>query len=241
MLVRIAICDDEKENVTLHEEIIKESLQSFGIGYEITTYTCSSNLLSDITEDGFFYDLLLLDIEMPDVTGMELTKKIKPFLPNIKVIFITSHMEYAIDAFELAVFRYVPKNDLEKRLKTAVADAAKLIELEAGKEYMIRAAGRMEKIPYRDIFYIERDGGKNSVIYSIVGTSKVRKSLQQVFEELAAPEFIFIDRGCIVNIMQIMKVADGMAFLKNGESLPISRAHLQAVKQQINRFWGTHI
>lgn len=112
----------------------------------------------------------------------------------------------------------MPKNDLEKRLKTAVADAAKLIELEAGKEYMIRAAGRMEKIPYRDIFYIERDGGKNSVIYSIVGTSKVRKSLQQVFEELAAPEFIFIDRGCIVNIMQIMKVADGMAFLKNGES-----------------------
>lgn len=241
MLVRLAICDDEKEHVTLHEKIIKESLQSCGIGYEITTYTYSSNLLFDITEDRFFYDLLLLDIEMPDVTGMELTKKIKPFLPNIKVIFITSHMEYAIDAFELAVFRYVPKNDLEKRLKTAVADAAKLIELEAGKEYMIRAAGRMEKIPYRDIFYIERDGGKNSVIYSIVRTSKVRKSLQQVFEELAAPEFIFIDRGCIVNIMQIMKVADGMAFLKNGESLPISRTHLQAVKQQINRFWGTHI
>lgn len=49
---------------------------------------------------------------MPDVTGME----------------------YAIDAFELSIFRYVPQNDLEKRLKTVVADAAKLIELEAGKE-----------------------------------------------------------------------------------------------------------
>jgi DNA-binding LytR/AlgR family response regulator len=241
VLVRIAICDDEKEAVTLHEEIIKDSLQSCGIGYEITTYTYSSNLLSDITEDGFFYDLLLLDIEMPDVTGMELAGKIKPFLPNIKVIFITSHMEYAIDAFELSIFRYVPKNDLEKRMKTAVADAAKLIELEAGKEYIIQTAGRMEKIPYRDIFYIQRDGGKNSAIHSNVGASKVRKSLQQVYEELAAPEFIFIDRGCIVNIIQIMKVADGMASLKNGETLPISRSHLQTVKQQINRFWGTHI
>lgn len=74
-----------------------------------------------------------------------------------------------------------------------------------------------------------------------VGTSKVRKSLQQVFEELTAPEFIFIDMGCIVNIIQIMKVAGGMAFLKNGEALPVSRSHLQAVKQQINKFWGTHI
>ena len=241
VLVRIAICDDEKEAVLLHEEIIKDSLQSCGIGYEITTYTYGSNLLIDITEDGFFYDLILLDIEMPDVTGMELSQKIKPFLPNIKVIFITSHMEYAIDAFELSIFRYVPKNDLEKRLKTAVADAARLTLLEAGKEYIIQAAGRMEKIPYRDIFYIRRDGGKNSAIYSNVGTSKVRKSLQQVFEELAAPEFIFIDRGCIVNIIQIMKVADGMAFLKNGEALQISRSHLQEVKRQINRFWGTHI
>ena len=56
VLVRIAICDDEKEAVTLHEEIIKDSLQSCGIGYEITTYTYSNNLLSDITED----ELMLL-------------------------------------------------------------------------------------------------------------------------------------------------------------------------------------
>ena len=50
-----------------------------------------------------------------------------------------------------------------------------------------------------------------------VGIAKVRKSLQQVFDELNTPEFIFIDRGCIVNIIQIMKVSDGMAVLKNGE------------------------
>ena len=240
-LVRIAICDDDKEAVKSHGDIVKNCLRSCGIGYEIATYTQSSNLLFDITDDHFFYDLILLDIEMPGMTGMELSEKIKPHLPNVKIIFITSHIEYAIDAFELSIFRYVPKSDLSNRLVSAVVDAAKLIELEAGREYIIQAARRMEKIPYKDIFYIRRDGGKNSMICSRLGISKVRKSLQQVFDELQAQEFIFSDRGYIVNIIQIMKVSDSMAYLKNGEMLPISRSHLQEVKKQINRFWGAHI
>ena len=241
ILVRIAICDDDKDSVALHEDIVKRSLQACGIGYEITTYTQSSNLLCDITDDRFFYDLILLDIEMPGMTGMEISERIKPYLPNVKIIFVTSHIEYAIDAFELSIFRYVPKNNLDNRLVSAVVDAAKLIELETDQEYVIQAAGRMEKIPYKDIFYVQRDGGKNSMIVSNMGTSKVRKSLQQVFEELNTPEFIFIDRGYIVNIIQIMKIGDGMAYLKNGETLPVSRSHLQEVKQQINKFWGAHI
>ena len=239
-MVRIAICDDEKNAVNLHEDIVKNSLQACGIGYEITTYIHSRNLLCDIIDDNFFYDLILLDNEMPDVTGMELSEKIKPYLPNVKIIFITSHVEYAIDAFELSIFRYVPKNNLKVKLTAAVTDAAKLIELEAGQEYTIQTTNRLEKIPYKDIFYIQRDG-KNVSIVSSAGTSKVRKSLQQVFNELNTSEFIFIDRGHIVNIIQIMKVSDGMAVLKNGEQLPISRSHLQEVKRQINQFWGAHI
>lgn len=73
----------------------------------------------------------------------------------------------------------------------AVTDAAKLIELEAGKEYAIQTSSRMEKIPYKDIYYIQRDG-KNASIVSSIGISKVRKSLQQVFDELNTLEFIFL-------------------------------------------------
>lgn len=239
-MIRIAICDDNRYAVSSHKDLVKSCLQTSGIGYEIKTYINSYNLLCDIIDDRFFYDLLLLDIEMPDITGMELSKKIKPYLPNVKIIFITSHLEYAIDAFELSIFRYVPKNNLEVKLTAAVIDAAKLIELEAGQEYTIQTSNRLERIPYKEIYYIQRDG-KNASIISSAGVSKVRKSLQQVFDELNAPEFIFIDRGYIVNIIQIMKVSDSMALLKNGEQLPISRSHLQEVKQQINRFWGAHI
>lgn len=239
-MLHIAICDDDKNAVRSHAKITEKSLGQCGSMGEITAYTNSGSLLYDIAEDKFFFDLILLDIEMPDKNGMEIAEKIKPYLPNVKIIFITSHIEYAIDAFELAVFRYVPKNDIEKRLPQAIQDAVKLILLEDGKTYTIQTSSRLEKIPYKEIYCIERDG-KNASITAVCGISKVRKSLQQVYEELGAEEFIYIDRGCIVNMIHIMQIKDGAAVLKNGASLPISRSHLQDVKQQINTYWGRHI
>lgn len=239
-MVRIAICDDEKKIVMLHKELIQNVLQSCGSVFEISIYTHSDNLLYDIIEDGLFYDLLLLDIEMPEVTGMTIAERIKPYLPNTKIIFITSHVEYAIDAFELSIFRYVPKDDIDKRLPSAIRDAVKLIELEDGKVYTIQTNCRLEKIPYKEIYYIEREG-KNASIRTTSGVSRVRKSLQQVYAELASVEFIFVDRGYIVNIIHIMQIKDSIAVLKNGIALPISRSHLQEVKEQINAYWGMHI
>ncbi len=239
-MLRIAICDDESQYVENHAKVIEQVLKQCGSVGELSKYTHSDNLLYDITEDQFFYDLILLDVEMPEYSGMELAAKIKPYLPNVKIIFITSHIEYAIDAFELSIFRYVPKNDMEKRLPVAIRDAVKLIELENGKVYTIQTNTRMEKIPYKEIYYIERDG-KNARIVTESGESKVRKSLQQVYEELDSEEFIFVERGCIVNMIHIVQIKEGMAVLKNGESCVISRSHLQSVKEQINAYWGAHI
>lgn len=239
-MIHIAICDDDAQMVAGHQAKVEECLKQLGSAGQITTYTSSDNILYDITEDEKFYDLVLLDIEMPGFTGMQVAEKIKPYLPNAKVIFITSHIEFAIDAFELFVFRYVPKQDMERRLPQAVSDAIKLIELEEGKSYTIQTNSRLEKIPYKDILYIMKDG-KNAEITGMGGVSKVRKALQQVFDELGTEEFIFIDRGCIVNIIHVMQIKDGMAILKNGENLAISRSHLQDVKEQINAYWGAHI
>ncbi|OUP84146.1 DNA-binding response regulator [Lachnoclostridium sp. An169] len=239
-MIKTAVCDDEKGAALACEKIARETLQKCGCSFEITIYTQSRNLLSDIADDGYFYDLLLLDIEMPELSGMEMAEKIRRYLPNVRIIFTTSHLEYAIDAFELSIFRYVPKNELETRLAPAVAEAARLISLESGKEYLIQTGNRMERIPYRDICYIVRDG-KNSCFITERGVSKVRKSLQKVYEELDNTEFIFIDRGCIVNLIHVMRISGGMAVLKNGEELPISRSHVQEVREQINRFWGSRI
>lgn len=239
-MLKIAVCDDDHEAVQSHIRITKNCLERCRIPGEISSYMDSAGLLCDIIEDHWFFDLLLLDIEMPDVTGMEIAEKIRPYLPEVRIIFITSHLEYAIDAFELSIFRYVPKDDAGGRLSTAVQDAIRLLALEDGRTYTIRTSSRMEKIPYKNICYLERDG-KNTAIITDSGVSRVRKSLQQVYAELDSEEFIYIDRGYIVNLIKIMQIRDGMAVLKNGTSLPVSRSHLQTVKEQINQYWGEHI
>lgn len=239
-MLYIAVCDDEEAVAAANAAAAEEVLGKCGLPGRVVTYTDSRNLLYDITEDGFHFDLILLDIEMPGSTGMELAAKLKPALPDVKIIFITSHIEYAIDAFELSIFRYVPKQERGRRLYAAIEDAVKLLAIEDGRIYTIQTNSRIEKIPYREILYIERDG-KNAAIVTSGGTSRVRKSLQQVYDELASEEFLYIDRGCIVNLIHVLQVKDGMAVLKEETALPISRSHLKEVKERINTYWGEHI
>lgn len=239
-MLQIAVCDDDSSMIFVYEQTVRESLGRCGCVGKVASYRDGRNLLCDITEDGFYFDLLLLDIEMPGATGMELVEKIRPFLPDIKIIFVTSHIEYAIDAFELSIFRYVPKTELTARLPGAVDAALRLLALEDGRTYTIQTSSRLEKIPYRKILYIEKEG-KNARLVTEDGEARVRKSLQQVWEELGAEEFIFTDRGCIVNLIHILQVKEGTAVLKNGMALPVSRSHLQSVKEEINRYWGEHL
>ncbi len=240
-MLNIAICDDEEKMVESHKQVVEECLRECSEIGQISTYTVSENLLCDISDDNIYYDLILLDIEMPGFSGMDVAGKIKPYLPDVKIIFITSHIEYAIDAFELSIFRYVPKDKRTVKLPAAVKDAIKLLTLEGGKIYAIQSAGRLEKIPYKDILYVRKEGKNAELIDEKGNVTKVRKSLQQVFDELGSEEFIFTDRGCIVNIIHVMQIKDSEAVMKNGEHLPVSRSHVQDVKLRINTYWGEHI
>lgn len=141
-MVKIAICDDDAQAVARQEAIVRQSLQKAGIQCALTTYTQSGNLLADLRDDGFFYDLILLNIEMPGLDGMALARQAQTVLPHVRIVFVTSHTEYAIDAFELSIFRYVPKDSLETKLAAAVTDAAKLVELETGQSYGIQPGSR---------------------------------------------------------------------------------------------------
>lgn len=238
-MIRIAICDDELIYLEKNQNVIDSILKAKKIFANISVYQNSSYLLEDI-EEKVFFDLLFLDIEMPNTNGIELSKLIKTYLPNVLIVFITSHTEYIYDSFELAIFRFIPKDELELRIEPIILDAAKHILLESNDFYLIETQNRIEKIAYKDIYYLKKSG-KNSIIVNYNGESKVRKSLNDVFSELNSSDFVYIDRGCIVNILHIMRFYNSEIELKNGTWLAVSRSNRKEIKNILNEFWGSKI
>lgn len=137
-MIRIAVCDDEQCFVEQIYTILSVQAKEISSALHISTYMDSGQLLYDV-EDGAHFDLLFLDIEMPGTDGMSLAGAIRRSLPLALIVFITSHTKYAVKAFELSVFRYIPKPELAACLPLALKDACRLLERNSNGTYVIES------------------------------------------------------------------------------------------------------
>lgn len=240
-MIQIAICDDELHLLEKVKEKVELCLKNEKIFATIESFTSGKNLLYEI-EDGAKYDLILLDIEMPEITGMELAKKVREFLSNVLVIFVTSHYKYALDAYELSIFRYIPKNQIEERLEFAIKDAVSLIQIQNNESYIISNNRRIERIMTKEIMYISKEG-KNGVFHmKEQGTiHRVRKTLSEIYEELSKEDFYFVDRGCIVNMCNVNSITQSQCIMIDDTRIDIAQSRIPDFKTKINRFWRVKI
>ena len=233
-MIRVGLCDDEPVLLQKLNQFVSDCYAGHQIFAQTQTFEKSQALLYEI-EDGAVFDLLLLDIEMPGMDGMALAARVKEFLPNVLVIFITSHMD-------------IPKADPGPRLIHALLDAAAIIDLQLRESYVIQSQNRLERIPLQSLLYITHEGKNAVLVTDLPGTTnekntccRVRRSLQQVYEELDGKQFLFIDRGCIVNLSKVMSIRENQVLLKDGTLLPVSLARLPALKEKLLEFWKRHI
>ena len=230
-MIQIAICDDSEITLQHLNQSVNTILKSNQEAAAITLYSSSESLSYDI-EEGHFFDLILTDIEMPHMNGMELATTIRTYLPGALIIFITAYTKYALDAFELSAFRYIDKEMLPEKLPTAIRDAFRIHQY-----YPLSNTRMYRKLLLKDILYISREG-KNSIFHLTNQTEiKERKSLNPVMEELNSSDFVFADRGIIVNLIHIVSIQDTMIELDNGEVLPASLARIKELKLLLQKLW----
>ena len=240
-MLRIGICDDEEIMLEEIQKNLEKTLVEKKIFSLTSTFSNAQNLLYEI-KDGKYFDLLLLDIDMPDISGMDLARQIHGLLPDTLIIFVTAHYKYAIDSYELNIFRYIPKNQLQERLPHAIQDAAAIIQIQNTDTYIINSQNHFERIPIKDILYIERDC-KNAVFHisTKTDTLRIRKTLAEVYSELNPDEFQYIERGYIVNLQHISGITNTDCILTDQTNLPIAQSRLTDVKKKLNEFWRNKV
>lgn len=240
MIISCAVCDDVRKEAELTKEKILKIYENCDFTCEVSVYHKGHHLMSSI-EDNRNIHLMVLDVEMPDVSGIDLARAVKKLGRKCVMIFLTSHNHYAIDGYELGVFRFIPKNRMDEMLGKALMDAAEKIKLQFRKTFLIQHQDSIEKIYYDDINYITKDG-KNSIIHlTNKQTLQVRKTLSDIFEELNSPEFVYIDRGCITNIDNVWKVDKKDWICANGIRLPMSGVVRTTIKEKLFSYWGSTV
>ncbi|MFL5809803.1 MAG: LytR/AlgR family response regulator transcription factor [Flavisolibacter sp.] len=182
-------------------------------------------------------DLLLLDIEMPEMTGLELTKKLGNSKPLI--IFTTAKKDYAVEAFELSVVDYLIKPIALPRFKQAIEKASEAIE--SNKEELkveeqgfvfVKDNGVLKRISIDDILFLEAMGD-----YVKVHTSQkfhvVHATLKSIEEKLPAAKFIRVHRSYIVAINKIDYIQEGTISIGK-TTIPVADTHKSTLNRRLN-------
>lgn len=192
----IGICDDEMAAVLQVEKIVKDYLERIKKEAQILLFQRGKELL-EYTEE---LDVLFLDIEMPQLDGIEAGKIICKRNRNCKIIMATSRIERFKEAFKIDAFRFVTKPFSNSEIEEALQDALDtMIGMEDMEFYKNRT---MYKVQQRDIMYLKAYG---SFVEVKVGNQILRReiSLSKLEELLDRDIFYRINREILVNMFYI--------------------------------------
>lgn len=191
-------------------------------------------------------DVVLLDIRMPGMDGIETARHLARLHSPPAVIFTTAYDEYAIEAFEAEAVGYLLKPIRRGKLEQALARAARLTggQLsgiagtgERRSHLCARVRDELRLIPVRDVYYFQADQKYVRACHR-GGEDLLDESLKSLEEEFA-PDFCRIHRNSLVALAHLEgldKDAGGkpvVRFRRTGETLPVSRRHAGEIRQRL--------
>jgi len=240
--VKVVIADDEP----LARERLRTLLGEHA-GVEIVAE--AENGLTALQACAEFHpDLVLLDIAMPGVDGLETARHLTAFDPRPAVVFCTAYDEHALSAFDAAAIDYLMKPVRAERLAVALERARTFI---AGRETQgpaqpgrtarthlcARMRGSLRLIPLEDVHYLQAEE-KYVVVHHARGEDLIEESLRSLEDEFNG-RFVRIHRNCLVarhEIVELKRINDGrvQAVLRHGkEPLEVSRRCVAGLRDTV--------
>lgn len=236
-MIRIAICEDEKETKCLIEDYLNIILKNILIEYEIQKYSSGEELLECNFKD---IDILLLDIQMGKINGMDTARKIREVDNKMEIIFITSLIDYVQEGYEVRAYRYLLKPIESDELKKHVLTCIKEIEKNKNNYILIKNKSNTYKIYSNEIKYIEIQK-RDMVIHTINKNFEVRYSLEKIEHDLKLDKFVRCHKSFMVNLSYVENIKQNTIILESGEEVPVSRYRYKDVKERFFRFIGDEI
>ena len=225
--MKIAVCDDENKIV---EEITSFIKKDFPLS-EVRSYSDGESFLAASEERP---EVLLLDIDMPGISGMEVAASLAREKVHTLIVFVTAHDELVYDSFKYHPFAFVRKKFLEEELKSVLSDCEKQLESRK-KNFVFQNASKLVTLAQSEILYFE--GQANYLaIHTTSGEYKMRSTMAGVEKELEDSDFLRIHKGFLVNLEHIRVLKTEELELDNGTVLPIGKSYSDAAKKSILRY-----
>lgn len=228
--ITVVICDDEvrilKEMKAYVERIFRQSAYQG----EVIAISDSAKLAERLETAQI--DILLLDIDMPHINGMELAGAILEKRLPILLIFVTGKESLVYDSFQYQPFSFIRKSMYEKELEDTLLRAIR--KLLSRDTIALRQGGVYMRLDLSDILYLEADGNYVKIVTE-KETVRHRETLSHMEQQLDGKGFIRIHKGFLVNEQAVFRLLSDKVALTNGEELPIGRKSREETRKLLLR------
>ncbi|MCM1268135.1 MAG: LytTR family DNA-binding domain-containing protein [Bacteroidales bacterium] len=234
--MRITICDDSiKDLLAIEKLVLKFKSQNPDSEFVLEKFSDSSRVSTEIAK-GQFSDIYILDMLMPDRTGIDLGRQLRDSGCNNVIIFITASDDYALDAYGVQAIRYLLKPINEGKLFEALDYAMSYMNAKTEPLYLIKTTGGLVQRPYSKIEYIENAGRKLEVHLTdgeVLKSLFIRKSFEEEICEVADKNnFIQVHKSFLINMNYIQQLTPDCVLMESGAYLPVSKAKTSVVKRE---------
>lgn len=234
--MKVAICDDSIEDLMEIEHILaKYNEKNPNINLEIQKFSDALQLYVKIQEKELA-DLYILDMLMPEKSGIDLGNKIRRCGSEKTIIYITSSDEFALDAYDVHAIRYLLKPIRESQLYEALDYAFTCSEVSSGPRYLVRTRQGLVSVPYSRIEYIENSSrmlAVHMVDGEIIKSIFIRSSFDtEVGELISEGSFMQVHKSFLINKRYVKRLNGDCVILESGDRVPISKKRAADVKRE---------